>query len=153
MKVQLSEDMLPRLGAQSWGVILLENPVQENALSFSGLRLQIEKLFGLHGIQFDLSVDGIIVSREVQVLTLNKKVLTVSPANKLPDYLPPTPNFQFVNVDVNNKVYTVVFNSNQVTPEQMKSIVNQHVKSVLKMDKFSLAGKLANGETLKVKLC
>lgn len=151
VKVQLSEDLQPRLGAQSWGVILLENPVQENALTFSGLCSQIEKLFGLHGICFEISVDGIVVSREVQVLTLNKKVLTVSLANKLPNSVPATPNFQFVNVEVAKKVYSVVFND-QVTPEQMKNIVNQHVKSVLNTDKFSLVGKLSNGETLKVKL-
>lgn len=112
---------------------------------------QIEKLFGLHGIRFDVSIDGIIVSSAVEVLTLDKKVLTVSPANKLPNNVPPTPNFQFVKVEAANKVYTVVFND-QVTPDQMKFNVTQHVKSVLNTDKFSLVGKLSNGETLKVKV-
>lgn len=152
VKVQLSGDLQPRLGTSSYGVILLENPCQENLLNFSGLCDQIEKLFGLHGVCFIVSVDGIVLSNEVQVLTLQSKVLTVSPANHLPpNGVSTTPNFSFIDLECGNKKCTVLL-TNQASPEQHKAVVKQYVKTVFKSEKFSLVGSLTNGQTVKVKL-
>lgn len=152
VKVQLNGGLQPRLGAQNWGVILLENPLKENILSFTGLHDHIEKLFGLHGVHFDISVDGINLSNEVEVLTLDKNVLTVSPANQpKPNCVTPTPNFQFVDLECGSKKCTVVLNEHS-GPSDLKAVVSQHIKVLFKKDKFSLSGTLANGQTVKVTL-
>jgi hypothetical protein len=48
----------PKFGLNMRGMILLENPSQENMISFEQLREEIKVLFGLYGQNFDFSISS-----------------------------------------------------------------------------------------------
>lgn len=98
-----------------------------------------------------VSVDGKILHNGADMLSLHRKILTVSKAkNVLPTCSPSTPNFKFVDLECGNKKYTVLISKNE--SDDLKLAVHGHIKYLFKTDKFSVTGSFSNGQTLKVKL-
>jgi len=111
----------PKFGMNMRGVILLENPSQENLISFKQLREEIEALFGLYGQDFDFSVsnNGIEQAMVQDLNQLHKQVLYVYRKKERQlenlkqslSYNNTGPFCKFINVEFNGKKGTVLLSN------------------------------------------
>jgi len=147
--VELSPALSPRFGGAASGVILLENPQQENLLDLPNLRDQVEKLFGLKGVSFDLAVDGRPLAENVDVISLAGKIVIVYPKGGDPSKLQASsfPSFSFVNVVSGNKNGTIVLTNSGRTTE----LVEKNIQAIFKKPNFKLNKPVKHGETVEVK--
>lgn len=79
-------NLSPRFGAtSSVATILLENPASGGvALSLDKLRSEIENIFGIYGLHFDLYANGNLISKSNDILSLHKKTILVLPIGTSP---------------------------------------------------------------------
>ncbi|XP_069693675.1 isoleucine--tRNA ligase, cytoplasmic [Periplaneta americana] len=106
----------PKYGAKmSCGMILLENPCQENLITIKQLREEIEVLFGLYGQDFILSKskNGPELTDIPDLNSLDKQVLYVyHRSDKKPEPLRQSvnngPYCKFINISFNGKKGTVL---------------------------------------------
>ncbi|KAJ9574051.1 hypothetical protein L9F63_008577, partial [Diploptera punctata] len=120
----------PRYGAEKpTGVVLLENPARENVLSTEQLKREIEILFGIYGVDFEVRIaeDDRVLSNVQNVGMLDRKLLYVCRAgNSERQSLGGCggPLCRFVNVEYNGRKATVLLdNASRDAEVEQKKLV------------------------------
>ncbi|XP_063707236.1 isoleucine--tRNA ligase, cytoplasmic-like [Culicoides brevitarsis] len=126
----LHKDMSGRFGAKTNKASLCLYDFNGKIATLEEVKLEVEKLFGLHMCEFVLTVDG----KEVTAVTkaLEEKTVFISrnlaTAKDNTEGHSSTPYCKFVNVDVQGKKLTV-FTENPVDSNQLS---NDHLNALLK---------------------
>ncbi|XP_063703466.1 isoleucine--tRNA ligase, cytoplasmic-like [Culicoides brevitarsis] len=126
----LHKDMSRRFGAKTNKASLCLYDFNGKIATLEEVKLEVEKLFGLHMCEFVLTVDG----KEVTAVTkaLEEKTVFISrnlaTAKDNTEGHSSTPYCKFVNVDVQGKKLTV-FTENPVDSNQLS---NDHLNALLK---------------------
>lgn len=139
----------PRYGAEKVnGMILLENPAQENEISISQLKKEIEILFGIYGIDFQVCMaeDGKVLSSVQNISNLHKKLLYVCRRGDNDKKLGASscgPSCRFVNMEYNGKKATVLLDNIRADTDVMHQ--KKLVASVFGVDADKLQLTSHNG--------
>lgn len=110
-------DISPRFGAiSSIGTILLEVTTLESKtlISYKQLRQNINIIFGIYGIPYDLYVDGKLLTNDTDMASLHKKTIQVIKMGSLINSSITelkSPNCHFLNI-INSKTNTTILLEN-----------------------------------------